>query len=147
LPWEASHQAGDEAEVYWIAGCREDNRDCCSCRSCRNCRRGAGRGEHDHLATNQLRRERRQSVILALSPTIFDNYILSFGVSAFLQSIAKRGQVGRISFMRGSIQEANYRHRWLSLCRERPSRRTTEKRDEFAPFHSQSHAPILSTRA
>src|SRR5439155_24344462 len=52
--------------------------------------------EHDgDLTANQIRRQRGQSIILALGPTKFDRNVLALDVAGLGEAVAKRGNVGR----------------------------------------------------
>ena len=81
-------ETGDQARSHWIAGGGEGNRDCRG--------RGLGRrpgrcicNDHRHLSTNQLRRHRWQTIILAHRPAIFDRHVLTLDIACFLQATVK----------------------------------------------------------
>ena len=50
-------------------------------------------GNHGHLTTNQIGRQRRQSIVLALRPAILDRHVLTLDIAGFLQALAERGHV------------------------------------------------------
>src|SRR5262249_6892207 len=132
-------EAGDEAQSDWISAGPEDDWNCRGCRLGRHCPwSAAGRRDHGHLTCNQISRHRRQSVIVALRPTIFDQDILTFDVAEFTEPFAERGDVVSIRVGPCATQQADHRHRWLLRARrERPrSRRAAEQRDELAARHS-----------
>jgi hypothetical protein len=114
-------KAGDETEPDWVAARFEDDRNGRGCRLCRKRRGSAGRGNHGNLTMNQIGRHRRQPIILAFRPTVFDRYVLAIYVTSFAQPFEKGGQVPRIALGGSGIHEPNYRHlRLLGASRERP---------------------------
>ena len=64
-------KAGNEAELNRVGARLEDDRDCRGRRLGRKRRRSAGRGNYGHLTLNQVGRQRRQPIILALRPAVF----------------------------------------------------------------------------
>src|SRR6516165_829080 len=59
----------------------------------------------------------------------------------FAQALAERDQELCIRIRRPDAEESDYRHRrLLRSCRERPSRRAAEQRDELAAFHLRDHS-------
>src|SRR5258705_9979396 len=87
-----SIQTGYEAELDRVVTAVEYDRDCGGCRfGCE--RRGIASGcdNHSHLTTSQLGRERRQAIILALGPAIFDCDVLALDISEFLQPLLECG--------------------------------------------------------
>src|SRR6516165_11945319 len=95
-------------------------------------RSARGRNRRDPML-NQVSDGRRQPVILALCPTVFDRQVLTVHISSFLQPLLeprgqRRGKCGR-----GAMNESN-RCCWGLLCvrGERPSRRSADKGDELA---------------
>ena len=49
----------------------------------------ATREYHAHLALNQISRQRRQPIVLAARPAVFDRHVLAFDKSGFVQALAK----------------------------------------------------------
>jgi hypothetical protein len=45
-----------------------------------------------HVATNKARRQLRQSIIVALSPTIFDCHIVTFDITGLHEALPKAKQ-------------------------------------------------------
>jgi len=85
-------EAGDQADLHGVGANAEDNGN----RRCRRLgreRRGGAARCHDdsHALANQLGRQRRQAIILALRPAIFDRDILTFDVTGFTQPLAECG--------------------------------------------------------
>ena len=121
-----------------VAADREDDRNRRGRRLCRQCRRSTADGDdHAHLTADQIGRQRRQSIVLALRPAIFDRHILALDIAGFFQALAERGQRCGVLVRRYAAEEPDHRHRrLLRPRRKRPGRRAAEKRDEIAPLHS-----------
>ena len=69
-------EAGDKASFDRVAADREDDRNRRGRRLGRERRSGAaGRDDHGHLAANQIGRQRRQPIVSALRPAIFDRHV------------------------------------------------------------------------
>ena len=86
-------EAGDKAELDRVAADREDDRDRRGRRLGRKRRRrAAGRDDHRHLTANQIGRQRRQPIILALRPAVFDRDVPALDIAGFAQALAERGQ-------------------------------------------------------
>ena len=67
---------------------------------------------------------RRQSIVLALRPAIFDRHVPALDIAGFAQALAERGEPGSVCFGRRAVQEPDHRHRRLLRARrERPRRR------------------------
>jgi hypothetical protein len=129
-------QIRDEAYLNRIAGGGEDNGD----RAGRSLGREIGRGvgdNHRNLTAHEIGGNRGQTVIMSLRPAIFDGHILALDVAAFLQAIAKRGDIEHIPIRRGYVEESDHRHRWpLGPRRKRPRRSgDREKGNELASPH------------
>ena len=95
----------------------------------------SGRGDHGHLAADQIGRKRRQSIVLVFRKPVFDRHVAAFDIAGFTQATAERiREVGPVISPQAG-QEADHRHRRLLRARrERPRRRrTAEQRDELAP--------------
>jgi hypothetical protein len=97
----------------------------------------AARGDdHGHLAVNEVRGELRQPIVAALCPAILDRDVATLDEARVLQATAKAGDEVCEGSGRGDAEEAHHRHRrLLRACRERPTCRAAEQRDELAPFH------------
>src|SRR5262249_23147928 len=62
-----------------------------------------------------------------------DGSVLSQNVTDFTKTLLERG---KSAWRIDSVKEPDHRHRrLLRVCRKRPRRRTTEKRDEIAASH------------
>src|ERR1700737_2408384 len=137
-------KAGDEAEPDWVAGAFEDDRNCRGRRLCRKCRRSSGRGNHGHLAMNQVRGQSGNSIVMFLRPAVFDRDVLTFDVARFIEPLAECGCEGHVAMARPHIEIANQRHRRL-LCTglSRPcDYSAAERRYEFAPSRSSCHVTL-----
>src|SRR4029450_11391998 len=106
------------------------------------CRRRAIRDDHGHLSPNQngrqLRRQRRQSIVLSLRPAVFNRHVFALNVAGVLQALAEPAQTLSEPVRGLAVEESDHRHRrLLPPRRQRPRRRrTAEQRDELAPSHS-----------
>ena len=88
------------------AAYREDDRNRRGRRLCRQCRRSAaGRDNHGHLAANQIGRQCRQSIVLALRPAIFDRHVPALDVAGFAQALAERAQTAAYRVRRSRCRE------------------------------------------
>ncbi len=140
-------QAGDEAELDRIGGGFEHDRNSRGRFLCRQRRRRAGGGNDRDLMLNQVGRQRRQAVILALGPAVFDPHIAAVDVAGLSEPFEKSRRERRVTLRRGGIEEADHRHRALLGARgERPRhgshRRAAEKRDDLAPSHCRLICPL-----
>jgi hypothetical protein len=54
----------------------------------------AGRGKHVDLPAYQIGSLRRQSIVLALCPTVLYHHVLALDVASLLQPLAKCGDLG-----------------------------------------------------
>ena len=64
--------------------------------ACRQCGRSSGRGNHGHLTMNQIGHHRRQSIILALRPAVFDQHVLTFDIARPLKALTERSHHGPV---------------------------------------------------
>src|SRR5262249_25597467 len=122
----------------WIAAGHENDRDACGQRHHDGIGAGADRDQR-HTTLDQIGRERRQSIILILCPTIFDRQILALDKAGFQQALTECRRVSgrRSPGRRPRAQESNHRHRrLLRPRRDRPRRRTAEQGYELASPHA-----------
>jgi hypothetical protein len=88
------------------------------------------------LATNQISRQRGQSIELILRPAIFGRDVLTLDEAGFFQTLAKRHVPTDKRISRRKGEKPDHRHcRPLRLCRDRPCDGAAEKLDELAPSH------------
>ena len=73
-----------------------------------------------YLTTHQIGCQGRQSIILALCPTVFDGDILALDVAGIVQTLAEGGQTERIGLRGSDAEPANHRQRLLRAHRQRP---------------------------
>src|SRR5947199_8358873 len=84
-------QASDESKLDRVASYPGDDRNRRSRRLCCKCRGStAGRRNDAHLTTNQIGSERRQSIVMALGPAVFDRHILAVDVPRFAKALVER---------------------------------------------------------
>src|SRR5262245_60547106 len=87
-------------------------------------------------AGNDLRGQRRQAIVMALSPAVLDLHVLALDITGVLEALPESGHVCCKGSWRPAAEIANHRHRLLRARRERPRCRATEQRDELAAPHS-----------
>jgi hypothetical protein len=133
--WPA--QAFDKPCFNRVQAGLENNRNCCCCCLCRKSRGGtSGRDNHGNLTADKISRQRRQSIGLAIGPAEFDRDIAALVKARRAEALTECGQTGRIPIRRFTAEISDHWHcRLLRTRRERPHRRTAEKRDEIAPLH------------
>jgi len=86
-------------------------------------------------ATIQLRRHRRESIVLAFRPTIFDGHVPALDVAGFGQTLAEYRHQRRTRPGQTGTEIPDNRPRLLRARRERPGRyRAAGESDEFAAF-------------
>src|SRR3954465_11230728 len=132
-------EALDEAEFDWIIADQEDDRNALRPLLGRKRRRlAACRNNWGNSTTDQVSRERRQSVESSLGPSVFDDDVSALDEPGFHQSFTEGLREGAKSLGRSAVKKPDSRlHGLLRASRERPCRRRpTEQRDELAPFHS-----------
>ena len=104
-------EAGDQTKCDRVTAAGKDNRNLCGRRL------GGNRGstprcdDHVHLPTNQISRERRQSIILTLGPAVFDRHVAALDVAHFTQTVAERGNERRERHSGRTVEEPDHRHR------------------------------------
>src|SRR5262249_14321213 len=80
---------------------------------------------------------RRQSIILAVQPAVFDRYVLALDIADVLQALAKSAQTVDRTVRRCRMEEPDHRRRRLLRTRgERPRGRASEECDEVTPSHA-----------
>lgn len=100
------------------------------------------RCDHADVPPNQVGRQCWKAVILAVRRPIFDDYVASFDITGFAKALAKRFHQICGKFIRCTIEKSNYRHRLLSACGQRPSRRASDETNKLAPHHVDCPEPI-----
>src|SRR6516162_3030971 len=87
-------EAGYKAKLDRVYTFAEDDWDRCRCSFHRErYKRGAYRGDHGHLAVDQVGYQCRQTIVWALKPMVLDRYILAFDVTSFVQAFAERRHI------------------------------------------------------
>src|SRR5260221_13706767 len=131
-------QARDEAELHGVFRAGEYDRN----RLRRRLRRHRGReaaGGNDHVdfALDQLGRELRQELGLALRPAVLDRDVLAVDIAAFLEPRAERVDEVRALVGRAAVQEADEGNGALGAPDEWPGERhRSDPCYELPPFHS-----------
>src|SRR5262249_20928566 len=74
-------------------------------------RNTTGRGNHGHLAANQICRHYRQSIVMPLSPAVVDKHVAFFNIASFAQTPAKGDDHVRIFPSRPGIEKPDHRYR------------------------------------
>src|SRR5271169_842698 len=145
-------EARDEAGLDRVDADVEDDRDCRSGRFGGEHRRGAGCENHGHLTADQIGRQIRQSIVMALSPTVFDRDVLALDVANLVQGPPESDQAGGdiVGLLRAAAEIANHRHRLLRARRQRQcGRRAAEPDDELTAFHAEGtgYTPLATSIA
>jgi hypothetical protein len=84
-------EAGDVALLDRVAARREHDRNGLGpCHGSQYRRATSRRGDHGHLATDQIGRKSRQSVVLIFRETVFDCYVAAIDIASFTQTTAER---------------------------------------------------------
>src|SRR5262249_10845765 len=96
----------------------------------------AGGSQHRDGTADQFGSERRQAVIVAVRPAVFDRHVPALDIAAFRQAAAK-GRHGASRLRRRTAAHESDDRTWrlLPADAERPRRRAAEQRDELAPPH------------
>src|SRR6516225_7706258 len=138
-------EASNETDLDRIDTAAEDDRNGRGCGFCREYLRGARCHNDGHLTPHQIGRQRGQSIVLAVRPTIFDRYVAALDVADLAEAAKKSGYVRRIRARSRLSEEPNDRHLLLRLRCERPRyRRAAQQGDELASSQlTEGHVPPL----
>jgi hypothetical protein len=85
-------ETGDEPGLDRVNTDNKDDWDRRGRRFSGECRRAADGRYYGHLTTNQIGRQARQSIVLALRPTVFDRDVLALDVASFVETLPEGGQ-------------------------------------------------------
>jgi hypothetical protein len=102
-------------------------------------RRVTARRDYDgHLATDKVGSERGQTIIVTLSPAIYDLRVLPKNDASFAQTPMELAKDIRGIASPSATEEPDHRQgRLLRACGERPcSRRAAKQDDEIAPSYT-----------
>src|SRR5271167_2556886 len=103
---------------------------------------GRGRRDNGDLPVDEIRREARKSVKMAIGPAVFDGDVLALGVASFLQSCAECGLKERARIALSNVKESDHRlGRLLRARRQRTKCRSAHNSDKFASPHVPPPAP------
>jgi hypothetical protein len=81
------HRVSADAEHNWDAGGRSLSRES---------RKQSGCNDHNDLKSDQISRQRWQSIGLISHPAIFDHKVPAFNVAGLVQTSPEAGQPGRV---------------------------------------------------
>ena len=85
---------------------------------------GCHRDRSRPLGGDEVGRQRRQSIVLALRPTIFDRHVLSLDIAGFVETLPEGRSIAAYRLRAIATEKADHRHRRLLRARrERPRRR------------------------
>src|SRR5262249_12249298 len=101
-------------------------------------RRSTARCNHGHPSMNQFSGQRRQAIVMAISPTVLNPEVLSVDETRFTQALPERCHTIGVRLRRPGAEGTDRRDtRLLCARRERPCRRrAAEQRNELAALHS-----------
>src|SRR5450631_3141327 len=131
-------KAGDETNFDWVGAHQENDWDCL---------RGSFRGKHrwgparrcDHRnrTANQFGGKRRQPIIMAFRPAVFNRHITALNITGFGQASVKSTNSLAPRHKRFAIEKPDHRQRkLLRASGRRPCNcRAAECRDELPPPH------------
>src|SRR5262245_35479931 len=99
-------------------------------------RRIASRSDNRYATAGEVGHERRQAIVSAAEPMVFNDHVLAIDVADFAKAFRERSRMASGAIKRSTTDKADYRHRpLLRARREWPRRRTAEQCDERAPPH------------
>lgn len=100
--------------------------------------------DHRDLTVNQFGDQRRQPIVLALCPPVFDRYVLVLDVTGVSEASVESGETLPRRLGRRDMNKPNYRQRrLLRACCERPrERRATERGNELPPSDVDRHRTL-----
>src|SRR5215831_7604945 len=130
-------KAGDQTKPDGVVADAEDDRDACG-RSLGRLSNGGltGRSDNGYATADEVSHERRQAIVSALQPVVFDHDVLALDVAGFVEAVVERSRIAPRGLRRPNVDEADDRHRWLLRARrERPCCRAAHERDERAAPH------------
>src|SRR5262245_19113318 len=101
-----------------------------------NSQGAAGRSDYRDAAADDIGHQRRQTVVLAAKPVVFQPHVLAFDIAAFTKPFLECGCSEARRIGRPGIDKCDNRDRLLRARRERPCCCAAEQRDELPPPHS-----------
>jgi hypothetical protein len=73
------------------------------------------------VSADEIGQHRRQAIVLAFEPVVFDRHILAFDIAGFAEAFAERRRTRRGAFGRPAVDKPDHRHcRLLRAHRKRP---------------------------
>jgi len=105
----------------------------------------AGRDEQERLDTDQIRCQRAQPLICAVSPTVFDGDVPILDVTRFAQASVERRQLLRERITRRAVEKADERYSldWRRRDERRCCQPCPNKSDKSPPLHGFARNPEL----
>src|SRR5262245_59006771 len=136
-------EARDISRRDWVVAGVEDDRKGCGRSLCCQDGRRAVRGNHGHLAPDQVGCQRRKLIIWAVCQAIFDRHAAAVDIAGLAQPLAARMPTVRVQVKGFAMEEAYHRlRRLLRMHTEWPcGRRAAEQRDEVAPSNFEHGLP------
>src|SRR5215813_1714149 len=87
-------KAGDETKFDGVVADAEDDRDRCGRSPGRLSNGGlAGRSDNGYAPADEVSHERRQAIVSALQPVVFDHHVLALDVAGFVEGFAERSRI------------------------------------------------------
>jgi hypothetical protein len=81
----------------------------------------AGRSDNGYAPADEVSHERRQAIVSALQPVVFNHHVLALDVAGFVEGFAERSRIASRGLGRPNVDEADDRHYRLLRPRcERP---------------------------
>src|SRR6516164_70929 len=95
--------------------------------------RGAWRGNHTHLPTNEISHQLWQTIILTVGPAKFGDHVPALHKTAISKPLPERCNHLRAFAGGCHVEKSYHRHRWLLRARrQRPRCHAAEQRNEIA---------------
>ena len=132
-----SGETGNQTQLDRVFGDAEDDRDRRG-RGFRHrgCSGEGGRGNHGHATADEVGHERRQAIVFALQPVVFDHHVLGLDVASFVKGLTEHSAEARGFLRRSGADKTNDRHGCLLRTGSpRPRYCSANQRKELAPPH------------
>src|SRR5215831_20191632 len=84
-------------------------------------RRIASRSDNCYATAGEVGHERRQAIVLAAEPMVFDEHVLALDVARFAKAFTKRGCMACGTIERSTAEKADHGHRRLLRARRERS--------------------------
>src|SRR5260370_7538817 len=138
-------ETGDDAKLQGVPGADAHDRYRRRCCLGRENRQEVARDNDGRRTVDQLSRQQRQTIVLALRPLGLDHDILALDKAGVSQAFTETGQRSCRGCGRGSTEYSNDREcRLLRARRKRPRSRTTQNAEETASPHGRHQVRELA---